>query len=294
MAVSGGQDSLCMAQLLINARSKWGWQLAIAHCNHNWREDAAANAKHVQGLSEQWQISCYVKTATTGLPSEAAARTWRYGMLAEIALGLGFEIITTGHTLSDRAETLLYNLIRGSGADGLQALGWHRQLGDGLELVRPLLGISRRETGAYCEAIGLPIWLDSTNQDLSYRRNRLRAEVIPYLAEHFNPAVEESLAQTAELLRDDVCYLEAIAQQFWHKDRAEINRVVLKEQPIAIQRRVIHQFLGFFLPHQPSFDHVQNVMNLLDAPNRTCGSSLSQGWIAQVEHPCIRLIAPRR
>lgn len=280
-----------MAQLLINARPKWGWKLAIAHCDHRWRPDSQANASHVQALSDRWQLPYYLKTAEIDLSSEAAARDWRYKMLAAMATAYGFEIITTGHTLSDRAETLLYNLIRGSGADGLQALGWQRQLGD-LSVVRPLLAISRAETGAFCAAHQLAVWQDSTNQDLAYRRNRIRAEVIPYLAQHFNPAVEQCLAQTAELLRDDVQYLEAIAEQFWHREQAAINRVTLGQQPMAIQRRAVHQLLRYFLPHQPSFDHVQNVLNLVAAANHSLGSSLGQGWTVRVDHPWIRLIPP--
>ena len=97
--------------------------------------------------------------------------------------------IATGHTATDRAETLLYNLMRGSGADGLQALGWQRPISDtspGVQVVRPLLNWTRQETATFCYQFNLPIWEDSTNQDRTYARNRLRLDVMPLLRKSFN------------------------------------------------------------------------------------------------------------
>ncbi|MFM6348499.1 MAG: ATP-binding protein, partial [Dolichospermum sp.] len=106
------------------------------------------------------------------------------------------------------AETLLYNLMRGSGADGLAALTWQRSLTHGINLVRPLLNVSRQETAEFCRENLIPIWEDSTNQNLDYRRNRLRLETIPYLKQHFNPQLEIAITQTAEILDSEVSYLE--------------------------------------------------------------------------------------
>src|SRR6476646_10476513 len=85
IAVSGGQDSLCLARLLLDLQPKWDWQIAIAHCDHRWRADSEANAAHVRQLAQTWQVEFYQCTATETLPSEAAARTWRYQALTEIA-----------------------------------------------------------------------------------------------------------------------------------------------------------------------------------------------------------------
>ncbi|MBD1942111.1 tRNA lysidine(34) synthetase TilS, partial [Coleofasciculus sp. FACHB-712] len=130
VAVSGGQDSLCLIKLLLDLQPKWGWHLGIAHCDHRWRPDSQANANHVEQLARTWQVSYYLETASEmlSISSEAAARQWRYQALSAIAQTNNFPYIVTGHTASDRAETLLYNLMRGSGADGLQALTWQRPL----------------------------------------------------------------------------------------------------------------------------------------------------------------------
>ncbi len=254
VAVSGGQDSLCLIKLLLDLQPKWGWNLAIAHCDHRWRSDSEASANHVENLAKNWGISYYLQIASHIPKTEAAARQWRYQALTEIAIAHNYPYIVTGHTASDRAETLLYNLIRGSGADGLSALTWTRPLADfrlpildfrlgnsgenpnsqisadfrlenqdensqskiqnlksKIYLVRPLLEITRSQTGQFCQEQKLPIWEDSTNQDFKYARNRIRSELLPYLETHFNPKAQQALAQTAELLRADVEYLELAA-----------------------------------------------------------------------------------
>jgi tRNA(Ile)-lysidine synthase len=151
VAVSGGQDSLCLVQLLLDLRAHWHWQLAIAHCNHRWRPDSDDNAAHVQSLAQNWQLPYYSATATDLKATEAAARKWRYEVLTQIAQAQGYSTVVTGHTQSDRAETLIYNLLRGSGMEGLQALAWQRELAPNLGLVRPLLEVTRSETEQFCQ-----------------------------------------------------------------------------------------------------------------------------------------------
>ncbi|MFW9259685.1 tRNA lysidine(34) synthetase TilS [Nostoc sp. CALU 546] len=296
IAVSGGQDSLCLIKLLLDLQSKWGWDLGIAHCDHRWRSDSQANAHHVENLAKTWGISFYLETANKPINSEAAARDWRYQALSAIAQANNYQYIVTGHTASDRAETLLYNLIRGTGADGLQALTWQRPLTTGIMLVRPLLEITRSQTEQFCHEFKLPIWEDSTNQDLQYARNRIRQELIPYLRDNFNPQVESALAQTAELLQAEVEYLEKAAQQL--RDGAldigdeedsltllplRLNRRVLQKAPLALQRRVMRQVLQQILTDAPSFEHIEKLTALIIAPNRSQTDPFPGGAIAQVE-----------
>ncbi|AVH66154.1 tRNA lysidine(34) synthetase TilS [Nostoc sp. 'Peltigera membranacea cyanobiont' N6] len=296
VAVSGGQDSLCLIKLLLDLQSKWGWDLAIAHCDHRWRSDSQANAHHVENLAKTWGTSFYLETANEPINSEAAARDWRYQALSAIAQANNYQYIVTGHTASDRAETLLYNLIRGTGADGLQALTWQRPLTTGIMLVRPLLEITRTQTEQFCQEFKLPIWEDSTNQDLQYARNRIRQELIPYLRENFNPQVESALAQTAELLQAEVEYLEKAAQELREEALAigdeedsltllplRLNRRVLQKAPLALQRRVMRQVLQQILTDAPGFEHIEKLTALIIAPNRSQTDPFPGGAIAKVE-----------
>jgi tRNA(Ile)-lysidine synthase len=294
IAVSGGQDSLALAQLMLDLRSRWDWDLGIAHCNHRWRPDADANALHVKTLAHQWGLDYWESIAPIPPPGEAAARQWRYGALTEIAQTHQYSYLLTGHTASDRAETLLYNLIRGSGTDGLAALTWQRSLGPNLQLIRPLLNWDRPATGQFCQERALPIWLDSTNADPTYARNRLRLEVLPYLRQHFNPQTDHHLAQTAELLSADIDCLEALAQEAY--DRAcpnhHLDRKVLQPLPIALQRRVLRRFLQQHLPTAPNFHQIEKLLPLISAPNRTKSDPFPGGAIAQVTGNAIVLIDP--
>jgi tRNA(Ile)-lysidine synthase len=302
IAVSGGQDSLCLTKLLLDLQPKWGWRIAIAHCDHRWPSDVGL-AAHVQQIAQSWAIPFYLQTAPEVTTSEAAARQWRYQALIEVAQAHGYQDVVTGHTKSDRAETVLYNLMRGAGADGLQALIWQRPLAEGLQLVRPLLEVTRTQTFQFCQQQQLPIWEDAYNQDLKYARNRIRQELLPYLQTHFNPQVETALAQTAELLRADVEYLEEAAHQLRQQAMTSVsreeqdtdmrvsscdvpprlNRLVLRQASLALQRRVIRQFLQETQQAAPRFEQVEEMTALITAPNRSRTSSFPTGAIAVVE-----------
>ena len=289
IAVSGGQDSLCLGKLLLDLRSQWHWQLAIAHCDHRWSTDAGI-AERVTAVAASWNIPFYLKVAEILKETEAAARKWRYQALVEIAKAEKFNYIVTGHTKSDRAETFLYNLIRGAGADGLSALTWKRSLTANITLVRPILNIYRRETLEFCHQFYLPIWFDAVNNNNKYARNRIRGDLIPYLQTNFNPQVENSLAQTAELLRADVEYLEKVAKQLLEQARTaddNLNRLCLRNAPLAIQRRVIRQFLPHIIHKNPNFEQVEAVCNLIYAANKSRTSTLPGGAIAEVQQELI-------
>lgn len=301
IAVSGGQDSLCLTQLMLDLQPKWKWQLAIAHCDHCWRDDSQANANYVEKLADEWGIAFYLKTASQSLKSEAAAREWRYQVLGQIALANNYQCILTGHTATDRAETLVYNLMRGSGADGLQALTWQRLLNDRIMLVRPLLEVTRSQTGQFCQDFQLQVWEDSTNQDLKYARNRIRQELIPYLQEKFNPKVESNLARTAELLQAEVEYLEQAASELRQKaeviDYVEnsvtllrLHRRVLQKAPLALQRRAIRQVLQEIMLIAPGFEHIEKMVALIEAPNRSQTDPFPGGTVALVsgEYICLQ------
>jgi len=298
IAVSGGQDSLCLLRLLIDLQSKWDWVLAVGHCNHRWRPDADANAEYVKQLATSYGLPCYIAIAPALPATEAAARDWRYQSLSQLASAQDYTHLITGHTASDRAETLLHNLMRGSGADGLQALTWQRYLSPSLALVRPLLEVTRAETAVFCQQANLTIWEDSTNQNLAYTRNRIRQQLVPML-QTYNPQVEHALSQTAELLRADVDYLEAAAYSLWQQVMVEsesnhrgLNRKILSHAPLALQRRVMRRFLQESLSVAPNFEQIEKCLLLLKAANRSQSDPLPGGAIAQVKDDWLVLNRP--
>lgn len=303
MAVSGGQDSLCLARLLIDLQPHWGWSLAIVHGDHGWRPDSGDNAAYVAQLAESWEIPCWIERATQEIATEEAARQWRYRVFATLARQQGYAYLTTGHTASDRAETLLHQLFRGSGLDGLSSLPWQRPLDEGspdLTLVRPLLAMTRSETEGFCHQQELRVWQDSSNQDLRYRRNRIRLELLPYLREQFNPKVDITLAQAAEILAADRALLNEQADELYRQVVSEhrlpsesghwqVERDRLRAAPLALRRRVVRALLSHSLRRSPNFRQVEQFLKLLDAPNGSRTSTYPSGLVGQVRKPYIWL-----
>lgn len=293
IAVSGGQDSLCLSRLCLDLQPKWSWEVSIVHYDHGWELDEGL-ANHVAKIAENWGVNFYLEKATVKIPEkEAVARQYRYEALTHIATKYQFNHLLTGHTLSDRSETFIYNLLRGAGIEGLSALSWTRNLNDNLTLVRPLLNFKRSETLAFCQQLQIPIWEDKYNDNKKFARNRIRLDLIPYLENNFNPQIEQHIAQTAEILRADMEYLQKEAEKCLNlvisDDRQKLNRVILREKPLSMQRRIVKVFFAQKLETMPSFEQIEAIVSLFYAPNQSRTSSLSKGYFAQVEGNWIML-----
>ena len=291
VGVSGGQDSLCLLKLLADLCPEKQWSIHVLHLDHAWRKTADDDSEVVRQFCEMLKVPCTVIRAVVAPISEAEARKWRYENFQEVAQSLDIPIVLTAHTASDRAETLLFNLTRGSAMDGLGSLPWARMLGPNTQLIRPLLSTTRQETQEFCRLHNLPVCLDQTNEDLDYQRNRIRLELLPYLAKHFNPRVEQSLSRTVEILAEERRYLEAQTQKVYeavYEAPNRLHRLKLREEPIALQRRVILKFLGDGLYSgrggHPCFEDIEVVRQLLHAPNQKRTRPLIQGiglWVQE-------------
>lgn len=297
LAVSGGQDSLCLLQVLRDLAPRWQWQLFVLHCDHRWTPDETECARFLATWIRQQGLPCQVETADPITLDEQRARQWRYQMLADWATRWDCHAVVTGHTGSDQAETFLFNLLRGSGSQGLISLDWQRPLDQSrptsAKLVRPLLGVWRQETAEFCQHYHLPVWPDRSNQDLTHARNRIRQELIPYLQTHFNPQVEEALTRTAAILQAEHAWLDAQAQQLWpqiyQKDPPRLQRVLMRQQALALQRQLLHRFLNQHLPRAPQFEQVEHLQRLLWAPRRSRTPTFPGGSWAEVEQDWIVL-----
>jgi tRNA(Ile)-lysidine synthase len=296
VGVSGGADSVCLLHLLLRHAAVWDLDLHVAHLDHNLRPNSAEDAAFVASLAEQWGAHFHLRQlaagelAATGENLEAAARHARYQFLAEVALQVrgpdsGVSTVAVAHTADDQAETLLINLLRGSGLDGLSAMRMHTQLSaQGHEssrgeqriwLVRPFLDIYRTQILRYLEDHNLPWREDPTNQDLHYTRNWLRHEILPRLAT-FNPNIQPSLNRTAALLAaeaDRAERLNRLALKHLVEEagtetpqiRVVLDRAGFLQQDVATQRGVLRS--AWRLLNAPAealtFEQVENVRQLL-------------------------------
>ncbi|MCP9815976.1 tRNA lysidine(34) synthetase TilS [Synechococcus sp. GreenBA-s] len=217
VAVSGGQDSMALTRLLLDLRRLHHWRLHLWHGDHGWRSESGRQAEELAAWTAAQGLAITVERAgATGAEplegaTEAAARHWRYGRLARLAASLDCPRVVTAHTATDRAETLLLHLARGSHRRGLASLRPRRPLApdSSRELVRPLLGFCRDDTAAVCARWELPIWADPSNDTLQWSRNRVRHQVLPVL-EQLHPGASRRISALAARLQQEQEPLEEL------------------------------------------------------------------------------------
>ncbi len=215
-AVSGGADSVALLYCLAALADELKLSIQVAHLNHDLRgEESRADQDFVRRLSRGLGLPFHTETAQLAGPGnlEARARRERYGYLRRVAGDCRAARIALGHTLDDQAETVLLRLLRGSGLRGLSAI---RPVMEG-GIVRPLIESSRKDVRDYLQSRELEWREDSSNMDLSFRRNRVRHELLPYLETHFNRRIRSTLANEAALARSASDFMHEAAARELHR-----------------------------------------------------------------------------
>ncbi|HEV7665406.1 MAG TPA: tRNA lysidine(34) synthetase TilS [Chloroflexota bacterium] len=316
---SGGQDSTALLHALSRHRPRGG--LIAVHVDHALRAGSADTALQVVAAGAAMGIAVEISRVDvpayrhrlTGWSVQQAARAARYHALAQAAQERGAVAVLVAHTADDQAETLLLHLLRGAGLAGLAGMRLEQTLDAGqlgpppaewdvgpapLRLARPLLGVRRSTTLAYCAELGLPVVEDPSNQSRAYTRNRVRLDLLPAL-EAFNPAIGAVLARTADLAADDLAVLEAVV--------AELARTLARPappgelvfdlaqwrlQPRALQRRLLRRGLAELLgtladvPASP----IEDALDLLSTGRPTATYHLPYGVEVRIESDVFRLL----
>ncbi len=202
VACSGGPDSVALASLIDRLARRNGADVVLAHVNHGVRP--SADQDECVAVSVASRLGRRVLVARPALASagEAALRDARYAALAQLARAAEAGTVMTAHTAEDQTETVLLALFRGTGLDGLAGMQPRRPLDDGIELVRPLLRVSRAELATELRHSGLPYALDPTNDDTRYRRNALRVHLAALRADF--PSLDRAVARCGEIVRAEL------------------------------------------------------------------------------------------
>lgn len=274
VALSGGADSVALLTALHRLAPGRGWTLAAAHLHHGLRGAGAdRDEAFARSLADRAGIPLISRRLEPGIlrerkgrSLEEAARDARYRFLREAAESFRARRIALGHHRGDQAETVLMNLLRGSGIEGLKGM---RPLRDGL-LVRPLLRVTREEILAFLEGEGIAFREDETNRDERFFRNRVRNHLLPLLASRYNRRVEEALAQLAEIALREDDYLERAVRETLERlcpDQGgalfEIDRKGLLEAHEAVRYRAVKTLLGRLAPgRRVGHGHVEAVLAL--------------------------------
>jgi len=230
VAVSGGQDSVCLLHALVRLRKELQIELHIAHLDHRLRgAESRGDARYVAGLARRFGIPATIEKrdvrayhSERDVTLEEAAREVRYAFLTGVAQSIGAERVAVGHTTDDHVETVLMHIIRGAGTTGLRGLQpvtrWQSDK-DGIMVIRPLLAVTREETGEYC------------------RRFRMR------------PHIAEAMVRTARIVADDLVILERETARLWEavvrrqEDTIVIEKAGFAELPVGLQRNLLRRGL---------------------------------------------------
>jgi tRNA(Ile)-lysidine synthase len=273
VALSGGPDSTALLAVLTSIAHELDLSLIVAHFNHGLRgAESDEDEKFSRDLSDRMGlVFCAAKMDQNnnkkGVSPEDFYRRERYGFLNKVAADYQARKIALGHNLQDQSETVLLNLLRGSGLEGLKGILPKR---DG-NIIRPLIEVSRPEIISYLNKAGISYRQDSSNKNKMYLRNQIRTELIPYLKEKYNPKIEENLAQMAEILRADDEFIRQYTAQALQSSfiQRQQNSILLKiayinKLPAAIRLRLFKTILEDFSPAKNgfSFIHIKSLDNL--------------------------------
>ncbi|MFZ4619660.1 MAG: tRNA lysidine(34) synthetase TilS [Bacteroidota bacterium] len=308
IAVSGGIDSMVLLDIFAKLQEPLRLTLTAAHVNFQLRgKESDADEVFVKRAADQYQIPLYIKRIDTGRSAkkrkrsiQETARDIRYSFFDTLREKLNADCIVTAHHSGDNTETVLINLLRGSGIDGLAGIPMKRD-----SIIRPLLCADRAEVLNYAKANGIKFRNDSSNMKDDYTRNYLRNSVIPMLEQRINPSLNDTIRNTSTVLRSIADHLNIETDRAFKKviSNNEIILIPFGRYHQVIQQSVIHRLLNN-LDIEPTFSKISAVHQLAEQQK---GSTvqLHREWTAErladkiilqrrtAERPFKKFIIPR-
>ncbi len=296
VGVSGGPDSVCLLHLLWQIRDLYQLKVYAVHLNHQLRgKDAEDDALYVRQLCEQLDVQAFIYSEDIacysqekGISFEEAGRERRYARFYQVMGEQGANKIAVAQNMDDQAETVLMRFMRGSGIEGLAAIPYVREH----KVIRPLLDVPRHEIEAYCKASGLEPKLDHTNLQTIYTRNRIRLELIPYIQEHFNPKIKDTLWRTANILREDSDFIDSEVQRNYEKivQLHLEGAVILRDEIIKLHpsigkriiRRAIRESSGSLMDFEQI--HIESILNLANVGRVGARIDLPKEMIGEISY----------
>lgn len=279
VAVSGGADSLALADLIIRARQRFRLEICIAHYDHGLRKNSGEDADFVKNFAESAGVNFFSRrgdvksfAAENKISIETAARLLRYDFLSDIRRSENFDAIATAHHADDFAETVLMRILRGSGLSGLAAIRFKNFSEDYGLLIRPLLRFKKSELENYCRERNLTPRIDETNFETDATRNKIRLELLPELKK-FNPNIVETLCRLGEISGEEEDFTNLQVEKIYpslvqkNSDTGEpelLQKNFLKLHP-ALQRAAAKKFVTETAGTNKdfAFKHFETVKNVL-------------------------------
>ncbi len=226
VGVSGGPDSICLLHILNELKEELNFKIYVAHINHMIRKEADEETEYVKSFCKNIGIECFaqkidvVKIAKEEkIGTEEAGRKIRYNFFEEVLKKTNSNKIATAHNNNDKVETIIMNILRGSGTAGLKGLDPIREN----KFIKPLIEISREEIESYCEKNKLNPRIDKSNNENIYTRNKIRNIVIPYVKNEFNPNILKTINRLSEVATEENEYLNKVTLETFNKICVELD-----------------------------------------------------------------------
>lgn len=264
VALSGGQDSLCLLKLLTDLLNQEKCKIKAIYLDHQWKNNSKKHAQHMANIAKFTSLSVAIYQIKELTLSENEARKIRYEVLIQHALKENCGIIVTGHNRDDRVETLISNLLRGTSTNGVTNFTICKKLKSKLSILRPLIHFSKAEIAWLCRLFYLPTWSDETNNNFNLKRNRIRYELVPYMRNFFNPKIQVSLAHFSQLGQEDNEYIKENTLKLYIKSRHYqflcINLGSVKKQHLVLQKRVVRLYFYYHFNKTISEEAVKRIL----------------------------------
>lgn len=237
LGVSGGPDSVCLLDVLAKIAPKYDLKLLIAHVNYGLRgKDSTKDEQFVQELAEKYGLKIFIlKPKIKGKSSENELRNIRYIFFEKVRKINNYDLIAVAHNADDQVETYLMRIIRGAGLAGLSAMKYKT-----VNLIRPLLGISREEILEYLKKNNLTYRTDKTNLQSLFLRNKIRNKLIPYLQKNFNPQIKKTIFGATTSISEDYSLISKLAEREAEAMKELSVKKLMQFHP-ALQKRILLQ-----------------------------------------------------
>ncbi len=271
VALSGGPDSMALLHWLLGAREAWQLTLTAIHIHHGLREASDAEATFVEAYCQSHDVPIDIHhvdlecKAYKGMSTEEKARAARYNIFKQ-HIEAHQCLVALAHHMNDQAETVLLNLLRGAGPQGLKGMMAKRG-----GYIRPLLTTKRSQIMAYCKANDVPYVTDASNESSEYTRNYLRNEILPVIEERVHPNVVERICTTAKILDEENTFLNRLANEAYRKmlisEKGSVclDRTIFNEVDPVIGKRVLKIGLSEIMPglRNVSYIHLSEAVTLI-------------------------------
>lgn len=287
VALSGGRDSIALIHYIYSRAEELGITLTAMNCDHAIRgEDSARDSAFVKEWCASLKIPLFTfKREGAEDNSENSARLWRLSCYREAVKKSGADVIATAHHLNDNAETVLFNLARGSGLSGLTGI-CDQQI-DGVKIIRPFINCTRSEIDGYIKANGLPYTEDETNSSERYTRNKIRHNVLPQL-EKAVPQAAEAIYRFSRLAAEDEQFFQNLISE---RGLIEFTPCCVKikhcEEKPLFKRAAVSAVSQTFKRRDYTAQHAENLYNLQFAENGKKFEFL--GLAARKEDGCVTI-----